>query len=146
MVYAGFWRRLVAAIIDSLILGACGCIAGGVFGGVMGGVMGVSGVRPEAIQGVAAFGGWVIGIVLNWLYFTLMEASSFQATLGKMAIGIKVTDLQGDRISYGRANARYWSKFLSTMIFLIGYIMAGFTEKKQALHDIIASCLVVLKG
>jgi len=63
-----------------------------------------------------------------------------------MAIGIKVTDLQGDRISYGRANARYWSKFLSTMIFLIGYIMAGFTEKKQALHDIIASCLVVLKG
>ena len=146
MLYAGFWRRLVAAIIDSLILAACGCIVGGVFGAVMGAMMGASGVGPKALQSFAALGGWVIGLVLNWLYFTLMESSSFQATLGKMAIGIKVTDLQGDRISYGRANARHWSKLLSTMIFLIGYIMAGFTEKKQALHDIIASCLVVLKG
>jgi uncharacterized RDD family membrane protein YckC len=62
-----------------------------------------------------------------------------------MAIGIKVTDLNGNRISFGRATGRYFAKILSGMILMIGYIMAGFTEKKQALHDMIASCLVVMK-
>jgi uncharacterized RDD family membrane protein YckC len=62
-----------------------------------------------------------------------------------MALGIVVTDLEGRRISWGRANARYWSKFISALIFLIGYIMAGFTQKKQALHDMIAGTLVVVK-
>jgi uncharacterized RDD family membrane protein YckC len=74
-----------------------------------------------------------------------MESSSKQATLGKLALGIVVTDLNGNRISFGRATGRYFGKIVSGMIFAIGYIMAGFTEKKQALHDMIASCLVVLK-
>jgi len=77
-----------------------------------------------------------------WIYEAAMESSSKQATLGKMALGLKVTDEQGRRISFGRATARYFSKIISGMILLIGYIMAGFTARKQALHDMIAGTLV----
>ncbi len=74
-----------------------------------------------------------------------MESSSQQATLGKIALGIMVTDLSGNRISFARASGRHFTKILSGIILYIGFIMAGFTEKKQALHDIIADCLVVKK-
>ncbi|HET6454033.1 MAG TPA: RDD family protein [Armatimonadota bacterium] len=89
--------------------------------------------------------GYFASIAAIWLYCTLMESSSRQATLGKMALGIIVTDMNGHRVSWGRANARYWSHIVSNMILMIGYIMTGFTEKKQALHDMIAGTLV-LKG
>jgi uncharacterized RDD family membrane protein YckC len=81
--------------------------------------------------------------VAGWLYFALMESSAKGATLGKMALGLRVTDLSGNRISFGRATGRYFGKIVSGMIFSIGYIMAGFTQQKQALHDIMAGCLVV---
>ena len=71
-----------------------------------------------------------------------MESSSRQATVGKMALGLKVTDLEGRRISFARASGRHFAKYISGMILLIGYIMAGFTERKQALHDMIAGTLV----
>jgi uncharacterized RDD family membrane protein YckC len=79
----------------------------------------------------------------GWIYEASLESSSKQATVGKMALGLKVTNEQGARISFARASARYFSKILSRMILLIGYIMAGFTARKQALHDIIAGTLVV---
>lgn len=78
-----------------------------------------------------------------WLYFTLMESSKYQATLGKMALGIRVTDLSGSRASWGRVNGRYFASILSGMILGIGFIMAGITQKKQALHDMIAGTLVL---
>lgn len=81
----------------------------------------------------------------SWLYHTMMESSRHQATLGKMALGIKVTDLNGARISFARANGRFFGKWISSMIMNIGYLMAAFTEKKQALHDILAGCLVISK-
>ena len=81
----------------------------------------------------------------SWLYHTMMESSRHQATLGKMALGIIVTDLNGARISFARANARFFGKWISGMIMNIGYLMAAFTEKKQALHDILAGCLVIRK-
>jgi uncharacterized RDD family membrane protein YckC len=73
----------------------------------------------------------------------LMESSAKQATVGKMALGLVVTDLNGNRITFARATGRYFGKALSSLILHIGYLMAGFTPKKQALHDIIAECLVV---
>ena len=76
----------------------------------------------------------------------MLESSANQATVGKMALGIQVTDLQGNRISFGRALGRTLAKILSGLILLIGYIMAAFTEKKQGLHDMIAGTLVVKKG
>ena len=94
---------------------------------------------------VAAFiAAMLILFVGNWLYFALMESSDHQATLGKMAIGIAVTNLNGQRITFARASGRYFAKMISSLIsFQIGYIMVGFTERKQALHDLIASCLVL---
>jgi uncharacterized RDD family membrane protein YckC len=75
-----------------------------------------------------------------------MESSQYQGTLGKMALGLIVTDLQGRPLSFARASGRFFGKIITGMIpFGIGYIMAGFTEKKQALHDMIAGCLVLRK-
>jgi len=85
-------------------------------------------------------------VVMVWLYYAGMESSVYQGTLGKMALGLMVTDLEGRRITFGRASGRYFAKIISGLIPLgIGYAMAGFTEKKQALHDMIASCLVLRK-
>ena len=83
--------------------------------------------------------------MLNWLYYAFLESSSWQGTLGKKALGLEVTDLQGRRISFARASGRFFGKFISVMILLIGFIMAGFTARKQALHDILAGCLVIRK-
>ncbi len=150
--YAGFWLRFVAYIIDDLILGLVGFLLSLPFiGGIIFSALGI-GECPEfdekTIIGIAGIVGSVLGLiiviaVLGWLYFALMESSKTQATIGKMALSLKVTDLDGNRISFGRATGRYFGKIISGLILNIGYILAGFTEKKQALHDIMASCLVV---
>ncbi len=87
-----------------------------------------------------------IWLILYLLYYPLMESSKKQGTLGKIAMGIKVTDMQGRRIFFGRATDRYFAKCISVLTLMIGYFMAGFTKKKQALHDIIANCLVIKKA
>jgi uncharacterized RDD family membrane protein YckC len=141
--YAGFWLRFVALIIDMVIL----CIVLGIPFGIVMGALGLSvvGRSPEEIA-ASGFGAIalleLIGLMGQWLYFALMESSSWQATLGKKALGLTVTDLAGQRISFGRASGRYFAKIISSLILLIWYIMAGFTAKKQALHDMIAGCLV----
>jgi uncharacterized RDD family membrane protein YckC len=87
----------------------------------------------------------LVALVIRWLYFALMESSAWQATLGKKILGIQVTGLDGRRIGFGRATGRFFGKFISALILSIGFIMAGFTERKQALHDMIAGTLVVRK-
>jgi uncharacterized RDD family membrane protein YckC len=81
----------------------------------------------------------------QWLYYTLMESSRYQATLGKIVVSAVVTDLNGNRISFARANGRYFGKWISGAIFYVGFLMAAFTEKQQALHDILAGTLVIQK-
>lgn len=83
--------------------------------------------------------------VITWLYFAIMESSVARATLGKLALGIKVTDIRGNKISFMKATGRYFGKIISGLILCIGYLMAGFTEKKQALHDIMSGCIVIRK-
>lgn len=85
----------------------------------------------------------VPALAIGWLYFALMESSKYQATLGKMALSMKVTDESGKRISFGRATGRHFAKFLSTIIILIGYLMIVWNKKKQGLHDKLAHTLVV---
>jgi len=145
MEYAGFWRRFGANFVDSIILALAGGLVGGIVGGIIGAIMGASGLNLDTIRSTAMFFGYVIAIILNWLYFTLFESSAKQATPGKMALGIIVTDLNGNPISFGKANGRYWGKIISALILLIGYIMTAFTEKKQALHDMMAGTLVIKK-
>jgi len=85
----------------------------------------------------------VLALIVAWLYFTLAETLAWRGTVGKLVMGISVTDEDGRPISWGRANARYWAKVLSFLILGIGFLMAAFTDRKQALHDIIAGTLVV---
>ena len=128
--YAGFWIRFGAAFIDGLITGAAGVIILYATGG--------SFANQSPIYNL-------INLVLGWVYAAAMESSDRQATLGKMAVGIKVTDMNGERISFGKATGRHFAKIISAIILLIGYIMAAFDAKKQALHDKMAGTLVLNK-
>jgi uncharacterized RDD family membrane protein YckC len=92
----------------------------------------------------ATFGaGVVLGFVAPWLYEAFMLSSEWQATVGKRAMSIAVTGIDGGRISFARATGRHFAKYISAFILFIGFIMAGFTAKKQALHDMLAETLVV---
>jgi uncharacterized RDD family membrane protein YckC len=139
MEYAGFWRRLVAYLIDYLIIGA-GAFAVGFLIGIVAGVAGAD-----------VNGGWLVAIYVitiagYYLYYAFMESSANQATVGKIALGLKVTDEEGNRISFGRALGRTVAKILSALILFMGFVMAGFTDRKQALHDKIAHTLVVKRS
>ena len=139
--YGGFWIRVVAAIIDAIIMRVVVAPIGVIFGGL--GMAGMMTGLPH--RGIQMLGGGVTFILLlfgSWLYEALMESSSYQATLGKMIFGMKVTDLNGNRISFERATGRHFAKWLSGMILGIGYIMVAFTERKQGLHDLLAGTLV----
>ena len=151
--YAGFWLRFIALIIDFIVIYFVRGLILLPFGIGMGlhgwhGMM--HGRQPQDLSEVMPMLGLAIRIamismLIQWLYFSLTESSSWQATLGKKALGLTVTDLEGRRISFGRATGRYFAKYLSTLILFIGWLMAGFTEKKQALHDMIAGTLVLRK-
>lgn len=149
--YAGFWRRFVAYLIDKLILSVLSLILILPLLAIIGlGAMTNPDFGSESSVGLlmALIGAYftfiVLIVVAEWLYFSLMESKK-GATLGKMAMSIRVTDLQGSPISFGRASGRYFGKILSGLILGIGYLMAGWTQQKQALHDILAGCLVVTK-
>ncbi|HEY2646384.1 MAG TPA: RDD family protein [Candidatus Acidoferrales bacterium] len=153
--YAGFWARFVAAMIDGLILGIPTGIVVMVLVFLFGGFAMVGHRRPvdpgEA-RAIAAtivpffFLGGLVFVLLHWLYHASMEGSARQATIGKSLMSLRVTNVEGQPISFGHASGRFFAKFVSGMIpFAIGYIMAGFTAKKQALHDMIAGTLVLLK-
>lgn len=154
--YAGFWKRFVAYVIDSIIVGIGGIVILIPFFAAIGvSVFSMNNTDSYSDSGeavrfllamLAAYVLLIVGILAaGWLYFALMESSGQQGTLGKMAISIKVTDLSGNRISFGRASGRYFGKIVSSLALGIGYLMAGFTQQKQALHDIIAGCLVINK-
>lgn len=141
--YGGFWIRVVAAIIDSIIVRVVVTPIHLIFGGL--GLAGMMSGVPHAGVGLGLFGGGVTLIATlfaSWLYGAFMESSSYQATLGKMIFGMKVTDLSGNRISFERATGRHFAKWLSGMILCIGFIMVGLTERKQGLHDLLAGTLV----
>jgi uncharacterized RDD family membrane protein YckC len=127
--YAGFWRRFGAAAIDGFVLAFPNL------------AMQSSGFVKDSLAGAM-----LASIGIGWAYFALMHSSRWQATLGKRAFRIKVTDVAGGRIGFGRATARYFATFVSTVILFFGYLMAAFTRQRQALHDKIAGTLVVSAG
>lgn len=133
MQYAGFWVRFWASIIDSIIWSPLLFLIYLKFSLEM--------ILMGAGQGLA-FLYFLVSVITPWLYHALFEAGKWQATPGKRLLGVYVTDMNGQRISFGRASGRYFSKIISSLIFAIGYIIAGLTQNKQALHDKIASTLV----
>jgi uncharacterized RDD family membrane protein YckC len=134
--YAGFWRRFAAWVIDVLLIGLVTTPITLAMGGF-------DPSDPGTQTAYVTSPAFPIVTLAQWLYFALMESSSRQATLGKMALGIRVTDLDGNRIGFGKATGRYFAKILSGLILFIGFLMAAFTERKQALHDMLAGTLVV---
>jgi uncharacterized RDD family membrane protein YckC len=138
--YAGFWIRLLGYVIDTLVLSVVFCPLGVVLG-LVAAAEDINEDSPEWAIGNLLING--ISVLAGWLYFGLMESSSWQATIGKKLLRLKVTDANGYRLSFGNATGRYFGKILSGMICGIGFIMIAFTEKKQGLHDMLASTLVV---
>ena len=124
--YGGFWIRVLAWIIDAAIVGL---------------VFPVAFLAGSGVHGV----GYGVGLFAGWLYEALLLSSAWQATIGKMVLGLRVTDVQGQPIDFGRATVRHFAKYLSTLMLGIGYLMVAFTAKKQGLHDLIAGTLVQKK-
>lgn len=122
VVYAGFWPRLGAAFIDGIVISI-----------------------PQAIltYQMSEQSASLTSIVVAWLYYSLMESGSWQATLGKKALNIIVTDESGGKISFGHATGRYFGKYVSIVILFIGYLMMLWDDKNQTLHDKMAGTLVV---
>jgi uncharacterized RDD family membrane protein YckC len=121
-VYGGFWERFGAAFLDGLILAI-----------------------PNYLMQymIGEISGSLVSIVLSWLYYALQESGNGQATLGKKALGLKVISEDGQRISFGQATGRYFGKYISGIILLIGYFMMLWNDKRQTLHDKMAGTLVV---
>lgn len=131
--HAGFWRRVAAYVLDTLLLMVVGFVIGIVFGVL----------EVLVIHRTSRAAGYALGIVVAWLYFAAFESSARQATPGKLALGLCVTDTRGARIGFWRATGRYFGKFVSTLILFVGFMMAGCTRRKQGLHDLLAGCCVV---
>lgn len=141
--YAGFWKRFGASILDGLIVASVSFAAFGASRLPNGQTS-----PDEAFRVLFSAHGLLEGLrgfLIQWAYYAVMESSPQQATLGKMAAGIKVADLNGNRLGFGRATGRYFGKIASTIFCGGGYLMAAFTEKKQTLHDMMASTLVLEK-
>lgn len=117
--HAGFWWRFLACMLDLLVLG----------------------VVFRLLFGVGDPGAGCL--VVSWLYYALSESSRWQATLGKRACGLLVIDTETNSITFARATGRYFAKYISALTLGIGFIMAGFTERRQALHDMVAGTLVI---
>lgn len=150
--YAGFWWRFLSHIIDDIIISFVSWIflipIFAIFG------LSLYSLKEAGMDMEDAHLYWApmmgaissiafVAVITEWLYYAIMESSKTQGTVGKLLLNIKVTDYDGGRISFVRATGRYFGKILSGMILMIGYIMAGFTEKKQALHDLLANCYVI---
>ncbi|HLW43770.1 MAG TPA: RDD family protein [Candidatus Acidoferrales bacterium] len=152
--YAGFWLRFVAYLIDTVILGIVYIVLFIVVIFASGVAAMLRNLPEHPTPDMFLRGAFIVAVlvlvaittVITWLYYAWMESSPSQGTLGKMAMGLIVTDMQYRPISFARASGRFFAKFITGLIPLcIGYIMAGFTAKKQALHDMIASCLILRK-
>jgi uncharacterized RDD family membrane protein YckC len=153
--YAGFWERLLAFVIDNLIIGV-GIVVIAIpllFLTGLGAVL--SRIAQDQDLGDAGFF-LIIGtflvvatatVLVTWLYHAFMESSEWQATVGKRAMRLVVTDMAGRRVSFGRSTGRHFGKIITNLVpAFLGYIMAAFTEKRQALHDMMAGCLILRRN
>jgi uncharacterized RDD family membrane protein YckC len=138
-VYAGFWARFAAAMLDGVVVGLLAGFVG--FGlGFLGGLVGFG------ETGISFLGG-ILGLVIGWFYFALTESGPRRASPGKRALRLQVVTADGEaRISFLRATGRWAGRYLSLLPLLAGYLMQPFTARKQALHDLVAGTVVLQIG
>ena len=134
-VYAGFWHRAAAYWIDGLVLGVLFVLFDAVLATI---------ATPEVVTGLVRgpLGYWVS----TWFYYAMMESSRLQATVGKWLVGLRTLSDDGTPLTFGDATARHYSKLASCFTLGVGFLMAGWTPRKQALHDRIARTIVVRTG
>ncbi len=131
--YGGFWARVVASVVDGFVVSAIYAVVGALTG------LDFFSEDPDRITWTACG----IELAISWLYEALMTSSARGATLGKMAVGLRVVTDQGERLTFARATGRFFGKFVSAIILGIGFIMVAFTDRKRGLHDMMAGTLVV---
>ena len=119
-IYAGFWVRLIAGIIDFVVLWVI-----------------------YLILMIIPIIGWIFSLFVSWLYFSIQQSSSKQATLGMRALDIKITDEKHGKISFWRASGNYFVVYFSGLLIFIGFLMIAFTTRKQGLHNIISRTLCI---
>ena len=157
-VYAGLGRRLIAFVVDAILILLFGLVAAAVLGLLRGlqnayfyfvqhvpaDQLTTDGSMIALYSSIVASYGLLV-IVIPWLYYAGFESSRSQATPGKLLMHIVVTDMNGNKPTFARVTLRHFAKFLSTLIIFIGFLMIGLTKKRQGLHDRIAGCLVLLQ-
>ena len=143
--YAGFWQRFAALILDELVLLVPNLFTWFLACNFLLVAIGIDTTLKRYLFTLLAIFSWVPSILIRWIYGAGMESSTRQATFGKIAMGIIVTDINGNRLSFGRATGRQFGQILSGLVIGIGYLIAAFTAKKQGLHDLLAKTLVVVK-
>lgn len=146
MIPAGFWLRAIALTIDVLVVTMLELAVYLAMSIIMIPLMVLNSASNEMasiLGAILGFLSWPVSIAISWLYFAIQECSSTQATLGKRALGLRVTDRHGNRLTFARASGRHFARILSNLTLFLGYAMAGFTRNKQALHDIVADTLVM---
>jgi uncharacterized RDD family membrane protein YckC len=152
--YAGFWKRAAAYIIDGIVLWIPNMILNSLFGAsqaadIYAQAIHAAGNDPQLMLQAMdtylhAIGPAIFAqTIVSWLYFAALESSAWQGTLGKLALGLRVTDMDGTRISFLRATGRYFAKFLSALMLGFGFLMVAWTQRKQGLHDLLAQTLVL---
>ena len=134
--FGGFWRRWAAAFIDGIVLFFPQAIARV----ALNLPLFATGESSDAVAELLVSVGT---LVMYWLYSSLLESSARQATLGQQLLGLQVMDLEGRRISFARATARYFGQILSALICGVGYLFNLWTSRRQMLHDLIAGCVIV---
>ncbi len=141
--YAGFWLRVWAGAVDVCLEAVGALVLTLAIDFVLrrsGHMLGMSAFVSKVATGMAFI---VILAVGSWLYCAFMESSSWRATVGKRLLGLQVVTSEGDRISFGQATVRHLMKFLSLFCLTIGFMMSGWTKRRQALHDMPSDCLVI---
>ena len=141
--YAGFWLRFLAGSVDVALEAVGALLITLVIDFALGRFGRSFGIDRWSAKVFAGFAYIPILAVGSWLYCAFMESSAWRATVGKRLLGLQVMDTQGRRISFGQATVRHFMKFLSLFCLMIGFLMAGWTKRRQALHDIPTDCLVI---
>ena len=119
-IYAGFWQRFLAGIIDSIIL-----------------------IVIEVILIFIPIIGWILSLFVAWLYFAIQHSSTKQATFGMRALDIKITNENHGKIGFWRATGNFYLTVISALVVFIGFLMIAFTSKKQGFHNLISRTLCI---
>jgi uncharacterized RDD family membrane protein YckC len=147
--YAGFWRRFWSYVIDRFVLGVVFTPVGLL---VLAPLLATESagwtdtdLPAETLTAIIGAGLTVAFLAMlgSWLYYALLQSASRQATLGQMALGIRIADLEGRRVSFGRASGRYFATVLTGLTFGLGYLLMFLTARKQTLHDLVAQTVVL---